>query len=776
MGDIGPHPTDGDHQIRKTEDKVQAGSASNEAPIVASHQSNAAGTGTKEDALSVLMRTAKRSQQNKKRRRQTDGSFVDCPAGCGKQVLESLINVHLDRCPILQGNSQLRRAGSDPVETHLASPNDAPGVPCENAVAVVQHRGESLAQARESPPRSTLVTQDALTSAEKPCQAPLDIDNETPKELTTATDGHQCPAIDSDVFASAPGDCTSECRSLPIPVQGEDSTTSTRDPAEDSTSKVSAGIEVVQGIPTPSSPKHSQPAPSAGSSPCLKQPGLHMPPRTEKVLSGRSNVFSVMMERAKVLDSRQYATSKAAAVAMADAQPLQQCLYLSNEGLHVTLFEGTAKPPPAFPVVWSAVVVLKDRHVELAPSNVNCDSNPPVPVSRISIRRPVELTIATNVPSADATHYGQAPATRFVRHHSRLSVPVLKSILQKSVRRRRPLPSVRVAMELADKSFGDLVRRLPVIAMEDSMLHPDLDLLVWLMVAHSKEYVAPSAIMTRLFQIVFEVASCQWKDDDQLRAPEEVPTTSFGSANNLSLNTLHHMTLTEPPSTADNVRLSHRLVWSLLVRADYGGMRCDLEMLHRFARLWQARFRCLGVPAELASRWGLSKENASTISWRDVPSLLHDRSRVQSTDRVAPLVAQGIPCLVFEDISIEGVDFHCSPIVDHLLSLPVAKLCSDLLVLSTTACEVSLEQTDPTRDSNDGATRKIALQDVFRHCLWQYSSGVNRRQPLLLHPPLESRDSDENQPDYKEMWRQLIAKEASRYQGSFIRERLARCN
>lgn len=68
---------------------------------------------------------------------------------------------------------------------------------------------------------------------------------------------------------------------------------------------------------------------------------------------------------------------------------------------------------------------------------------------------------------------------------------MLKSILQKSIRRRRPLPAVRVAMELVDKALGELLRRLPIIILEDSMLHPDLPLLVWLMVAESKVRAKP---------------------------------------------------------------------------------------------------------------------------------------------------------------------------------------------------------------------------------------------------------------------------------------------
>jgi hypothetical protein len=94
-----------------------------------------------------------------------------------------------------------------------------------------------------------------------------------------------------------------------------------------------------------------------------------------------------------------------------------------------------------------------------------------------------ELIVSTSIPSLEQS---SSPTRRLVRRHSRLSVPVLKSILQKAIRRRRPLPAAKVAMELVDKSFGDLLRRLPIVLLEDSTLHPDLPLLCWLMVAYSK--------------------------------------------------------------------------------------------------------------------------------------------------------------------------------------------------------------------------------------------------------------------------------------------------
>lgn len=81
---------------------------------------------------------------------------------------------------------------------------------------------------------------------------------------------------------------------------------------------------------------------------------------------------------------------------------------------------------------------------------------------------------------------------------SKLSIPVLKSMIQKAIRRQRPHQATMLAMELSDKSWSDLLRRIPIIMLEDAALHPDLPLLVWLMVADSKNYIVNSTIADRL--------------------------------------------------------------------------------------------------------------------------------------------------------------------------------------------------------------------------------------------------------------------------------------
>jgi hypothetical protein len=69
------------------------------------------------------------------------------------------------------------------------------------------------------------------------------------------------------------------------------------------------------------------------------------------------------------------------------------------------------------------------------------------------------------------------------------SVPILKSNLQKSIRRGDRIRALRTAWQLLCQGPTELLRRLPVIIPEDTMIQPALYVeLVWLMAAHAKDY------------------------------------------------------------------------------------------------------------------------------------------------------------------------------------------------------------------------------------------------------------------------------------------------
>ena len=320
-----------------------------------------------------------------------------------------------------------------------------------------------------------------------------------------------------------------------------------------------------------------------------------------------------------------------------------------------------------------------------------------------------------------------------VKEHSHLPISVLKSILQKAIRRRRPLPATRTAMEIIDKNLGELLRRLPIIILEDSFLHPDFPLLVWLMAAESKGYRIPQKLITKVLQIVHEVASCPWSDCPTWSSKEIKQNTEVTTAISLS-------------SKCEIILRSIRL------RAKYGGMVGDVKMLKLYEKLWNYRFQELRlVPSDVLERLG----SQETLHWNDLPLKLHDRLKKQSEALVLTLVHQGLFRLEFKDLCVEGIDFHCSSVLDHLMShQQLFQGCIDFM-------------------SGNGfhipGNPREWLMEILRQCMWKYSSGVNHRRSLSSQT-LEKDDDTK----MKKFWQELIAPMARVYMKQYIEKRLVK--
>ena len=69
------------------------------------------------------------------------------------------------------------------------------------------------------------------------------------------------------------------------------------------------------------------------------------------------------------------------------------------------------------------------------------------------------------------------------------SVPMLKSLLQKAIRRMEAEVAVKAARELLILDVGAFLRRLPIICVEDVTPIQGLDVSIWLMAAHSKGFI-----------------------------------------------------------------------------------------------------------------------------------------------------------------------------------------------------------------------------------------------------------------------------------------------
>jgi len=339
--------------------------------------------------------------------------------------------------------------------------------------------------------------------------------------------------------------------------------------------------------------------------------------------------------------------------------------------------------------------------------------------------RDIELHVSSAI--EPETKYRQLVAQK-----SRLSVPVLKSILQKGIRRRRPLPSVRVAMELADKSFGDLIRRLPIICLEDSFLHHEFPFLIWLMVAHSKEYIPTQKLVIRLFRIVFEIASCPWKDE--CVEPEE--SHDQADDDNFSLTLSSDLLHADPECDL--------MLRAMLMRKKYGGMACDLKMMDTFVRLWSHRYTKQKVDPNLLVA---CETKCDGISWQVLPQFLHpvDKSLLV----VTLLVQEGVRCLKKHDICLAGIDFHCSNILD--------------VILKNQQLQIDVNKLYDRHHSLG------ELASLLKKACWNCSGGVNFRRFWKMGAPPCTKDVDDKK--IKQIW-ELATPHANQFVSGYLQGKL----
>jgi hypothetical protein len=386
---------------------------------------------------------------------------------------------------------------------------------------------------------------------------------------------------------------------------------------------------------------------------------------------------------------------------------------------------------------WSAIIIMKKVKC------VNTRMGDSTSYDEYHHQKALELTMSSSLPSSTIQ---RIDTTRLVRKHSRLSVSQLKSCLQKSIRRRAPLPAVRVAMELADRSWADLIRRLPIIVLEDSTLHPDFGLLVWLMVAESKGYCPCMLLVKRVMQIVFEVASCARQDatsqDEYIdkSANDKLPLY-------LSLKSTMAQLL---PYKQPNDNLCEMLIRSILLRAQYGGMKCDVEMLHSFAIIWLKRFQTMIVPANVL---GDLVTESKVVHWCDLLRILHKTSHEKSVELITSDIVchGGLTKLNFNDLCFAGIDYHCSSIIEYLLTQ------KDVYSCLSERFELLKDKEDP----------QVWMTDQIKFMIWNYSSSINYRRPLL-----DIDDKNAATSSLRSMWETVVKPSFECYTKNFIKDRL----
>lgn len=203
--------------------------------------------------------------------------------------------------------------------------------------------------------------------------------------------------------------------------------------------------------------------------------------------------------------------------------------------------------------------------------------------------------------------------------HYPLPTSTAKSLLQKQIRRGLTKGALITAVHLIETDFVQFIRRLPIIVIEDTILHPELDKLTDILIRGSrKDYDNPEEDLTLLLKIVRDISDVKVRD-------------SNASARRGASKSIQQSSLSDK---------ANALIRSMKIRAAYGGTWDDKGMLWKYADLWADRF--------------LTNED---YWFKKFDEIYPEREQVDISK---------IGVIEKSDIISEAIDFHCSSIIDDL--------------------------------------------------------------------------------------------------------------
>ena len=135
------------------------------------------------------------------------------------------------------------------------------------------------------------------------------------------------------------------------------------------------------------------------------------------------------------------------------------------------------------------------------------------------------------------------------------SVPIMKSHLQKAVRRMKVSSALGSTRELIGMDLQSLLRRIPIIAIEDVAPVQGIDVCIWMMIAHSKGFDLMKSHLEYLLGFIEAISKYPYK----IRNYKEL---SNSSASHFE------------PDEATKVAIQ-----CLELRRSYGGMKGDMKMI-----------------------------------------------------------------------------------------------------------------------------------------------------------------------------------------------------
>tara|TARA_B110001450_G_scaffold102330_1_gene96849 strand:- start:9 stop:1058 length:1050 start_codon:yes stop_codon:yes gene_type:complete len=206
---------------------------------------------------------------------------------------------------------------------------------------------------------------------------------------------------------------------------------------------------------------------------------------------------------------------------------------------------------------------------------------------------------------------------KFSNKYTTKNVSLLKSQIQKTIRRRLNNLSINIAYQFMNLDLNEFLRRLLIITLEDVILNEYFPIVTWMMVAYSTNKWKPgSRDIIWLLSYVNYLCNIDYRE-------------AYGKIDNN----------TKPPNHTKNFYNS--LIFSMELRKSYGGMNGDMKFINWYITEWNYRF---------------SNNKTKYIE------TLYNKMKILTIDLNMELVK---PINMLE----EGVDFHNYPqIINHIYS------------------------------------------------------------------------------------------------------------
>ena len=300
-----------------------------------------------------------------------------------------------------------------------------------------------------------------------------------------------------------------------------------------------------------------------------------------------------------------------------------------------------------------------------------------------------------------------------------LSASQLKSILQKHIRLSNSDSAVRIALQLIQQhSILELLRRIVICCIEDSIVHPMIPYIVWLTVYYMKntshdklhqQLVIPYLHINTVLQFVYEIANSTTKDNilqDECTGDNHT-TTLLSDISDLSIP-------------------QQNLTRSLLMRSTLGGMKSDMSLIKSYTTLWLNRYR-----HDNQKLIGIHSNNVQPVqtqkTWVNLCHAVYNRSRRMVNQPGQSYIVQiyNIDYITHTDLVLSGIDQHCSNLIKDL---------------SSDKCRASTIIAQFIKNNNLTLYAQ-SIDELIGTMIWNNRSSITNKALLRKQPDTSSVDS-----------------------------------